>query len=100
MIIFDLETLADDTHRRHFIDPTLNPNVARNVYYSEGDLHREYYYSETMKLWQPDYEAYNAACDGDELIMPTYKIYECWCNNGGLPVIWTSRCESTRASTK
>lgn len=31
MIIFDLETLADDSHRRHFIDPKIYKILNRRI---------------------------------------------------------------------
>lgn len=82
MIIFDLDALADDSHRRHYIDPN-------HILSGKG--------------WKPDYGAYNAACEGDCLIKPVAEVYEDMRFQRGVQKgdfqIWSSQCESTKYKT-
>ena len=102
MIIFDLDALADDSHRRHFIDPSKDPNSWK---FSNDDwrLLDKYGSPCIEKKWQPDYESYNAACDGDKLILPVAKVYEDMRFQRGVQQgdfqIWSSQCESTKYKT-
>lgn len=89
MIIFDLDCLADDSHRRHFIDPEDNDD---ECYSSYCDCPR----------WKPDYAAYNDACEGDEVIRPVLDTFIHLTQ--GEPFnydieIWSGRCESVREKT-
>lgn len=93
MIIFDLDTLADDTHRRHFIEPSINH--LRSVKY-DG----KYANILTGELWQPDYEAYNAACGDDVPIKYTITILSQFIIYSNYNVeIWSVRCESLKSIT-
>ena len=71
MIIFDIETLADDSHRRHFIE---NP---RKSYPADN-------------LWEPEYESYYAACDKDDPIEQVISIWNDQISLGAMGVnqIW------------
>lgn len=68
MIIFDLRVLADDSHRRHFIDP----NSINHLINPQG----KYYNVFTEEVFKPDYAAYYAAADKDEPIKDVIKIFD------------------------
>lgn len=72
MIIFDLDCLADDSHRRHFIDPTCSECKCALTKEIEFDSGWHCYYpcdNVTQKSdWKSDYKAYNEACGGDKSI--------------------------------
>ncbi len=95
MIIFDLEALANDEHRRHFIDPKLNAEYCPFFMLAEPDLHTGsrcgYKHKETMQNFQPDYKAYNEACGGDKIIEPIDKILWDLCHSDSDIEIWSTR---------
>jgi len=62
MIIFDLSTLADDSHRRHFIDPYKNLIGG----YDQADF---------KPGWKPDWQAYYDDIDKDKPILPVFEIF-------------------------
>lgn len=116
MIIFDLDTLADDTHRRHFIDPKHNPNYKKRMWCNLDEFKNnkyiadEYIPIETTEkdvklgdyyVFNPDYDAYKAACGGDVPIKAVLQIYNSLAKYEFFPSIefWTSRCESTKHQT-
>ncbi len=113
MIIFDLDCLADDSHRRHFIDPKKNENYERrwhpnlkecteNKYIPEEYIKFGASYKDCVdgnyELFIPNYSEYDAACVDDNpieytketLISLNYEPYKRHVS------IWTSRCESQR----
>lgn len=94
MIIFSLEALADDSHRRHFIEPP------KRFFYVKEDL---YQHDETGRElnWQPDFQSYYDACDGDRIISPTMRLLDFIAMNGqpNKIQIWTSRYESDQEKT-
>jgi hypothetical protein len=102
MIIFGLDgTLADCEHRRHFVDPEKDPNTFEyepgRFYYN--DIQDE---SHSMEKWRPDWKSFYEACDMDEPIYPTIKIFERFDGTIGWDhglKIWSGRCESTRNKT-
>lgn len=99
MIIFDLdETLADCEHRRHFVDPTKNPEYLP-IYAKPFD----YMNPKTGKIFKPDWKAFYEACDQDKPIEPTIHIlndlrYSSFHDDQDIQ-IWTTRCESVREKT-
>jgi hypothetical protein len=107
MIIFDLDgTLAYCEHRRHFVDPKKNPNVIEEVYYSQGDLHRKYYFlsndplKKLGKPWKPDWKAFYEACYQDTPIYQVINLIRTlWIKEGEEVEIWSGRCESVRSKT-
>ena len=76
MIIFDLDSLANNEHRRHFIE---KPWDCCNKCYTM--LKVGYEYPEGCECgrnpftWKEDYKAYNEACDKDEPIREVNDIY-------------------------
>lgn len=99
MIIFDLETLADDSHRRHFIDPSKNTNVEwwTNPEHASGDPHKGNWIKNGLP-WKPDYQAFYEACDKDEPIDAVICMYKLTmvCSN---IAIWSGRCELVKDKT-
>lgn len=71
-VVFDLDgTLADDTHRAHFLDQE-----------------------------PKDWDAYFAACGGDTLIEPIAEIFRAlFASDLNRVEIWTGRSESVREET-
>lgn len=82
MIIFDLDgTLADCTHRRHFVD-------------------RAYWYDweGCGKRWKPNYNAFYEECDRDLPIEEVIRIFNLLSKTHEVQ-IWSGRCESVRPKT-
>lgn len=92
MIIFDLDCLANDEHRRHFID------VKKRECACGSRLDHICY---KCKYWQPDHKAYNEACGEDETVKAVGSVYEmtAYAPFSRDSQIWSSRCESTREKT-
>ncbi len=110
MIVFCLDSLTDDSHRRHFIDPTINPIYSWKL--CEPATGKRFNYQklscwvnkETGEEFKPDYESYNAACGGDQPIMPVIEVissfyYENPERLGHSIQVWTDRCEGIRTET-
>lgn len=98
MIIFDLEAIADDSHRRHLITP---PEAVRFIFkdsvpHKNGCILVGNYESESGEIWEPDYEAYNEACGGDEPIKAVLDLYRKLFTTNEYVVIWSAHCESAR----
>jgi hypothetical protein len=75
MIIFDLATLADDTHRRHFIDSKHYKNtylVDGKTYITDGKSN--FYTQDQIEAFKPNWQAYYDACDKDESIGVTITL--------------------------
>lgn len=105
MIIFDLDgTLADCSHRRHFVDPN------KNLYMKHGipggpkpGINILIDYDErTGKRWKPDYQSFNEACSDDTPIEPVISIWNDQISLGamGSHMIWSGRSESVREKTE
>lgn len=101
MIIFDLETLADDSHRRHFIK-----EIPCNFC---GTPDEEYPNKKCSKTpicsnyeFIPDWKSYNDACGEDNPIESVISIWNNYISLGCMDLneIWTGRCESMREETK
>lgn len=90
MIIFDLDgTLADCSHRRHFVEDTRTIADPRNP----GDR-------KSISKFKPDWNAFYQACDKDIPIKPVISIfYDCFNAHAGGVEIWSGRCESVRIKT-
>lgn len=78
MIIFDLSSLANDEHRRHFIEPTCKECNQKLTDEIRFDLGWHCYYPcdnvTRNEDFKPDYQAYYDACDKDFVIQPTKTI--------------------------
>ncbi len=108
MIIFDLDgTLADCEHRRHFVDRLKDhPDYYREPCKScnDGSHHKidPQIHKVTKELWQPDWPAFDEACDEDISIQPVLDAFIHLTQ--GEPFnhdvrIWSGRCESVREKT-
>ena len=84
MIIFDLDnTLADCSHRRHYIDPTLSSEY--NDQYELFTIHNllepseisreQFLHKITRKKWKPNWDKFFDDCDKDKLIVETSAIF-------------------------
>lgn len=117
MIVFDLSCLSDDSHRRHLIDPSCNPNYTtrdfatldeciKNMYIAKEYIHidsdKDAVFNGKYETFKPDYPAYYEACDKD----PDFScVTQLWNNEISLGMmgnhqIWTDRPESTRDLTE
>lgn len=102
MIIFDLACLANDEHRRHFIEPY---RVGKDWIPCWNSTNRKKLWvnDKTNEQKYPDYKAYNETCDGDEPIHPVITIWNLYevliaIEHANLQ-IWTDRYESCREKT-
>jgi len=101
MIIMDLDgTLADCSHRRHFVDPRLCPEY-RQTLHGDGRLSKLFYYDKRGNPFKPDWKAFYEACDQDSPIKPVIETFLSLSyepSNKDV-VIWSGRCESVREKT-
>lgn len=98
MIIFDLDgTLADCEHRRHFVDPKKNLEYLP-IYAKPFD----YMDPKTGKMFTPDWQAFDEACDQDKVIRQVRSIFDFIGMNGQAHElqICSGRCESVREKTQ
>jgi hypothetical protein len=68
-ILVDLDgCLADDSHRKHFVDPTFHKDEYKECLYQWDDpsAGTEWRHKDTYKLFQPDWDAYFAAMGDDK----------------------------------
>lgn len=110
MIIFDLEALADDSHRRHFIDPLGDhPDYYRNPCEScrDGSHHKidPQFHKVTGEIWHPDYEAYYDLLYKDRVVNPVEEIYvrmryHNWEVDRLEVQLWSDRSQSLRDKTE
>lgn len=113
MIIFDLDgTLADCEHRRHFVDPSKNPDYKwvfdRLTPVCESEQTREniatingsYYHKKTNEKFKPDWKSFYEACDQDKPIEFVRYMAECLYYDENELSIWSGRCESVRKKTE
>lgn len=87
MIIFDYACLADDSHRRHFIDPTHRDDCVLWMCNTTKEtwLYRDGWSDQkTRKKFQPDYAAYYAAAKDDKPIEATLQIFHSLIFNAGI----------------
>jgi len=93
MIVFTLDALADDSHRRHLIDLTDKIHVQK-AFFQEDVTWKQY-----KEQWQPDYPAYYDWCDSDMPILSTLKMFNLilyhWESQVDV-VIFGNDCESVR----
>lgn len=114
MIIFDLDTLADCEHRRHFVDPKKNPNFKRrwdatlHEYRSKKCIPEEYIpistskdecLNNTYEKFKPDWEAFYEAFHKDIPLEPVIKALHSLTHVEGRFEIWSGRCASYREKT-
>lgn len=105
MIIFDLDgTLANCEHRRHFVDPSKNPDLEAILppcmEINALTKPKWVYKNNNRKIWKPDWEAFYNACDKDEPIHETrYLLEELYYAENHIE-IWSGRCESVRNKTE
>lgn len=106
MIIFDLDTLANCEHRRHFIDPSKRDdtvlwmsNTTKETWvYREGWNNHE-----TRNKFIPDWKLFYESCDKDKPIDPVIDIFREYNDdeyNTREIQIWSGRCESVRVKTE
>ena len=95
MIIFDLEILADGSHRRHFIDPEKDLNYRMCLEDASGKHRRGVWYHDNGSEFKPDYESYYDACHKDETIQSTLTCYD-RLNEHEIIEVWTEISESSR----
>lgn len=101
MIVFDLDCLVDDSHRRHFIDPSKDLNL-RTVRYKYGSYVVHTIDNPYLFEWKPDFASYEASAGDDKPIeiMKTV-LYDIMASSRCPNIeLWTSRCGSTRKITE
>ncbi len=91
MIIFDLSSLSDDSHRRHFIDSSC---VGTKEHYERWL--KPFVDSGTCPEWSPDYAAYYAASHKDKEIQSTVSLFHDMHRCENKVQIWTHQSESNR----
>lgn len=104
MIIFELETLSDDSHRRHFIE---DPVDCCNNCWSAlkfGGMDVDYQCSICSRYpakWKRDDKSYHEACVDDKPISQTMAIFIKFWDSYDIPIqIWCNRDESFRQETQ
>lgn len=103
MIIFDLDgTLADCTHRRHFVDPV---SAGYSIWIDNSSGKADYgikLEDGSWKKWKPDWKSFYEACDQDLPIIYTQSILRAlWAINDYTTIeIWSGRCESVQRKTE
>lgn len=104
MIIFDLDgSLADCSHRRHFVDPKkrssnglyMNECVG-GIFFKRDPITLE----RTTEPFKPDWKAFFEACDQDKPIQAVCEILHCLFAQEKHVEIWCGRCESVRDKTE
>lgn len=98
MIIFDLACLADDSHRRHFIDPEYRARCG----YCFSCEDKKYLCKDCedfYKDWKPDYPSYYDACIEDKFVAAVFEIYREYFLRGYDIFIWSERVDSNREKT-
>lgn len=96
LYIFDLDgTLADLTHRRHFVErPSLKCYDCGGKNWKNcvqcGDLDAGF---------KPDWDAFHAACVNDTPIEPVITIFKALGKSGADLRIWSGRMETVRLQT-
>ncbi len=104
MIIFDLEgTLADPSHRQHFIEkPWDCCNKCYNMLIQGGEA-MQCKCGRNPFTWEENWAAFFGACDKDKPIEPVIEIldgvYQNTVNFWKDVQIWSGRCESMREKT-
>jgi hypothetical protein len=99
MLIFDLDgTLADCSHRQHFVDPEKDPNARWWNDHEDGGGN---YIRPNGLPWKPNWAAFYEACSDDKPIEPVLSILSKYitADSGKEVQIWTGRCESVREKT-
>ena len=99
MIIFDLDTLADCEHRKHFIIKHVACDHWHKIPNHPVDMCNDC--KERWRKWKPDYQSFNDACDKDTVIDPVMRTFSrYWIGEKPCHVeIWADRYESSREKT-
>lgn len=105
MIIFSLEALSDDSHRRHFIEDPIDSCEACWSALKVGGLEETWQCPRCKQYpakWKLDWQEYYDACDKDE---PVRAVLNNFIHlTQGEPFnhdvqIWSTNCESVREKT-
>ena len=97
MIIFDLDgTLADCSHRRHFIQ---NPYGENDPGIDRCDCSDSDCICEKWAKWKPDWTAFYEACDQDLPIMPTIQMLHIFVSQRIEIEIWSGRSDIVKQKT-
>lgn len=103
MMIFDLDgTLADCSHRRHFVTPD-KAGLMKSLDLNTGKSNLGFFLPNgEFEEWKPDWKAFYEACDLDKPIQPVLDTFIHLTQ--GEPFnhdvqIWSGRCESVREKT-
>lgn len=106
MIIFDLDgTLACPEHRRHFVDPSNNPDyeLVSDYDYCNCEnnecLPQKWIHIQTRKKFVPDWKSFYESCDKDAPIWPVIRVLNRLILQNEDIQIWAGRCESVREKT-
>jgi len=100
MIVIDLDgTLADCSHRRHFVDKSYLEGCDHwhQIPNHPVDLCNEC--KDRFKKWKPNWKAFYEACDKDEPIWTTINLINLFLINDMDINIWSGRCESVKDKT-
>jgi len=104
MIIFDLDCLANDEHRRHFIEKP--EDVCHECYkllIQQPIIDIQCLCGRWPTRWKPDYKAYNEACERDKPIESCADVIRQMSlrfpENSKPIEIWSIRCESMMEKT-
>lgn len=106
-IIFDLDgCLADCEHRKHFIQKNHYNNLKQVLFKDQDKILIKM--NNTFEIlnridrfeWQPDWKAFNEACDKDKPVYPVINIANNLFRNNCQYQIWSGRCESVRKKTE
>ncbi len=108
MIIFDLDTLADCEHRRHFVQDPFDTCINCYEAVKIGGVGEEYQCPVCKRYsarWKPDCKAFHEACDKDIIIQPSLTVIRGllgwdYYDNDEEVHIWSGRCESVRNKTE
>lgn len=103
MIIFDLDgTIADNEHRRHFVDP--------NIAYEKGLVAVgkgtkanpiKWVWKDSNKKWTPNWQEYEKACTKDRPIRQVIDLLSFILRTSKEDVcIWSGRSEAVRHETE
>lgn len=100
MIIFTLDALANDSHRRHLIHPYEKKWVDEELYFGPEFKGQSgnHWFNKDGTIWngKRDYPAYYEACDGDAPIHATIGALK-MISHASAPIqIWSTLPESQR----
>lgn len=102
MIVFTLDALADDSHRRHLIDPSQSPNLySLQTYWAKKWLPcPTWINNNTGELFNANYPAYYEACEGDAPIHASIGVLKMLLHCDAPIQIWSDRPENIRSKSE